>query len=308
MKFIAKKVIKNKTYHYIQYEKFSKFLGEFIPDNLKTELLDFFSKLGKEKKIDKKILKEFPYGNLKKLEQIHYLNICLSEQEFLSKEYKTLLFWYTIFFTFNSNRAEGSKVTRPEIEKFALKKIKKPKTKTDREILNSFLALQFAFSDKMKWDLKSIKKIHSLLLSNLEDPLVIGKWKNENNVAPLNQPTTDYKDVPVEMRKLIKWLNKTLKKKYYPPLIALKFYYWFEGIHPFLDGNGRVGRILFNSILYKYKYFPVIFFTKNHRAHCDAISKALEGRTKKLNKHFIDQTKKTVKELFSRIPILKPYL
>lgn len=294
MKFITRKVIKGKPYYYIQYQGKSKNLGPMFPSAVKEHLLEFFSERSKDHyaQLSRNVLKQFPYGDLKSLEESHYWYICLSEQELFSQEYHDLMTWFSIWFSFNSNRAEGSKVTQPEFEKFAFAIIRKPKTKTEREIFNSFRALRYAFSDQMKWTMKDVKKIHALLLEQI-DPLIAGQWKTEQNVAPGNSMTTPAVRVQKEMKELIHWLKKSFKKRLYPPLMALQFYVRFEGIHPFLDGNGRAGRILLNAILHHSKYMPVIFLTRNHREHCESIKKALEGRTVKLNKHFLEQAKKT---------------
>jgi len=192
-------------------------------------------------------------------------------------------------------------VTKDEIELFASSKIKKPKTKTTREIYNSFEAINHAFSSDMKWNFKNIRYIHELLLDEL-DPIIAGKWKTENNVAPANQPTTDFKKVSKEMRELLEWLNNEFRKKEtYPPELALKFYCRFEKIHPFLDGNGRVGRILLNSILYRFNFPPVIFFTENKQEHSSAIQQAIGGRWDKMYKHFLLQVKKTEEILMDKI-------
>ncbi|MBU0668311.1 Fic family protein [Patescibacteria group bacterium] len=295
MKFISKKVIKGHGYYYLQYEKYGKNIGNALPENIKTELINFFENvaLDKNRNLPEKVKSAFPYNKLNELENEHYWFVCISENELFRRQFNDFMFWFTVYFTFNSNRAEGSKVTRPEIEKFAFSKKRKPRTRTDREIFNSFNALKYAFSKEMKWNLKHIRRIHEILLKDLDEPSTIGKWKNENNVAPGNQSTADFKKVREEMESLMVWFKAEIGKNPYPPLLALRFYLRFEKIHPFLDGNGRVGRILLNSILLKFKYMPVIFFTRNHKSHCEAIKQALEGRANKINKHFLEQSKKT---------------
>lgn len=297
MEYINKKVIRGKSYYYFQYEDFSKNLGFSLPKNLKIQFLAFFQAIGLKKfaALSDEAKTQFRYGDLQNLEECHGAYIALNHELF-ALELQDFMLWFSILFTFNSNRAEGSKVTRPQIEQFAFSSIGKPKTKTDREIFNSFRALRYALSSQMKWNLKHIKQVHALLLNEI-DPLIAGQWKTENNVAPGDQPTTSFEDVQKNMKGLIAWLKQSFKKKVYPPLLALQFYCRFERIHPFLDGNGRVGRILLNALLNKYRYMPVIFFGNNHKEHCAGIAQALEGRTTKLHKHFLEQVQKTYREL-----------
>ena len=201
MKYIVKKVIKGKAYYYIQYKNYTKNLGLSLPTNLREELLRFFHEIAGKEFINfpKKIKNQFKYGGLDILERLHFFYIALNH-DLLSDLHGQFYGEFLRLFTYHSNRAEGSKTTKQEIDQFAKKKIRKPITKTDKEIFNSFLAFNHAISKEMKWNMKNIKHIHELLLNGL-DPIIAGKWKNENNVAPGNQPTTDYKDVPRKIKK-----------------------------------------------------------------------------------------------------------
>ena len=106
-----------------------------------------------------------------------------------------------------------------------------------------------------------------------------------------NSITTDWQKVSQEIDELLIWLKKN--KKMYPPQLALEFHWRFEAIHPFLDGNGRVGRILLNALLVRQGYAPVIYFTENHQAYCNAINKAQQGRKIQLAEHFVLSVKKS---------------
>jgi Fic family protein len=77
-------------------------------------------------------------------------------------------------------------------------------------------------------------------------------------------------NVPREMRKLLTWYSQK-REKIHPLVLAVHFHVEFERIHPFIDGNGRVGRLLMNFILHiegypmvsipnvlKYRYYEVL--------------------------------------------------
>lgn len=301
MKYISKKVIHGRIYYYLQYQGYTKNLGTTLPTDLQNKLVDFFSNIGKKQyeALPELTKEKFRYGGLDELEELHAFHILLNHDLFKDKHDQ----FYDEFirlFTYHSNRAEGSRVTKKEIDKFAASKIRTPKTPTEREIFNSFMAFKHAVSDEMRWNMKHIREIHGLLLNGI-DPLIAGQWKKENNVAPGDQPTAAWQQVSLKMKELVNWLNDEFKKDVFPPELALKFYVRFESIHPFLDGNGRVGRILLNAILHEYNYPPVIFFSDNWQRHCDAVRKARERRWDKMHKHFLDQAKKTDTLLFKKV-------
>lgn len=89
-----------------------------------------------------------------------------------------------------------------------------------------------------------IKQLHLLLKSGTSDSrkawFVVGDYKRfENEVG--GNATTMPEDVPKEMKKLLKEYNKNKMKKLQE---IIEFHYEFEKIHPFQDGNGRVGRLI----------------------------------------------------------------
>jgi len=303
MKYIRKKLIKGIAYYYFEFVfrtvskkklVFTRYLGKDLPPDLKLRIEGFFEEIAELvlSELNKKTIDYFPPNGVNRIEKArawyHYFNheLCISEFKLFKDLFITL-------FVLNSNRAEGSRVTREDIEKVINKK-RKPRTKIDKEIINSFEAINFAFSDKMKWSVASIKKIHKLLFLGLDDEIA-GKYKQQNNVVGAGgvaSITTPKEKAKEEMKKLMMWFNDS-RKKMYPPILALKFHYRFEQIHPFLDGNGRVGRILLNAFLLDSFFMPVIFFSENHRAYGSAIAKAIEGREKKIAKYFVGQLKKT---------------
>ncbi|MFH1636914.1 MAG: Fic family protein [Candidatus Woesearchaeota archaeon] len=84
---------------------------------------------------------------------------------------------------------------------------------------------------------------------------------------------------------------------FYSQILALEFHWRFEQIHPFQDGNGRVGRILLNAWLLDSFFMPVIFFSENHHAYSSCIAASIETRKNKWGKYFVGQVKKTVRRI-----------
>ena len=64
------------------------------------------------------------------------------------------------------------------------------------------------------------------------------------------------------LKELVRWYEKN-KNKYHPIVLAAVIHNQFENIHPFQDGNGRVGRLLLNNILLRHNMPPVNIELKN---------------------------------------------
>ncbi len=115
-----------------------------------------------------------------------------------------------------------------------------------------------------------IKEIHKTIIFEEEDRP--GLFKNHNNYI-YNYVGERYDFTPSEdtieaMNSLSNWLDNQLqafkkgKHQKTIPEIAFEYHLRFLTIHPFLDGNGRTGRILMNLILIANGYPPVIIRTE----------------------------------------------
>lgn len=117
-------------------------------------------------------------------------------------------------------------------------------------------------------------EIHSILMSgNVRKPKVIGEYRKEQNYIGKNDETHEItfippkpEKVPELMKNLISYINNPSDS--FKPLVRIAIIHaQFETIHPFMDGNGRVGRMLIPLYL---------FYVKQIELPCFFISEALE--------------------------------
>jgi len=75
------------------------------------------------------------------------------------------------------------------------------------------------------------------------------------------------------MNLLLKWYREN-ESKLHPLVLAVIFHHKFEKIHPFMDGNGRTGRMLLNYILMNKNYPPLIIHKATRKEYLEAMRKA----------------------------------
>jgi Fic family protein len=169
---------------------------------------------------------------------------------------------FTSLFTYDSNAIEGNSLTLEETSYLLFEK-RVPSSKSLREInetLNHKLAFDYILNYKEDITKEFILELHKLVVKGtLKDSLInqIGKYRDlQVYIRGRDWLPPKPEDVPKEMKDLLSWytLNKT---ELHPLILASYFHVAFETIHPFVDGNGRVGRFLMNFILHKHKY-PMI--------------------------------------------------
>lgn len=152
--------------------------------------------------------------------------------------------------TYNSNRIEGSKLTE-EQTRFIFETntigVANEVVNVDDviETANHFHCIDLII-DKAKSRLSEsfIKNLHFLLKSGTSDSrkdwFNVGEYKKLPNEVGGNE-TCPPKEVPIRMKELLSHYN-SIEKKTFEDIID--FHYQFEIIHPFQDGNGRVGRLI----------------------------------------------------------------
>ena len=152
--------------------------------------------------------------------------------------------------TYNSNHMEGSKLTHDETRYIYETKTIGIENNTVRiddimETVNHFrcidLAIDFA---NRKLSESFIKQLHLILKTNTEDSrkpwFKVGDYKIVENLAG-DRETVHPDEVKEEMKKLLS--NYLMKDEHsFEEIVA--FHVEFERIHPFQDGNGRVGRLI----------------------------------------------------------------
>ena len=157
--------------------------------------------------------------------------------------------------TYNSNHIEGSRLTHDQtryiFETNTIGVEGSVRVDDIVETANHFKCIDLVIENADKKLSESfIKELHRTLKSGTSDSrldwFAVGEYKKlPNEVGEL--PTTAPDQVTKEMKKLLAEYNAVKEKKFDE---ILDFHYKFERIHPFQDGNGRVGRlILFKECL-----------------------------------------------------------
>jgi len=305
MVYIYRKIIAGKSYYYLRVSerkgkkmiiKDIAYLGNSIEEVRKSlEKKEFKDKVRKtyktihnfiesnhwlEKAQELKLKKDAFLGE--KLEEVescrlHYNNIFRKLDETTKKE---ILKNFVIEFSFNTTSIEGNTINLEQVRNL-LQEGLTPENKTLREIYDLQNSEKVFFeliklNEEVSHEL--IIKIHDDLMENID----VRKGYRTTNVRVIrsNFDATPAPYVKTDMDLLLKWYNKN-KDKLHPLVLATIFHHKFEKIHPFMDGNGRTGRMLLNYVLMINNYPPLIIHKKTRTEYLSALREADNSSPKK---------------------------
>jgi len=163
---------------------------------------------------------------------------------------------FLVEFTYDSNAIEGSTLTLQETA-MVLEGItidQKP-IKEHLEAIghrDAFLYIESLIKKNAAISEKIIKEIHSLVLINRPEDKGIYRRIPVKIIGALNEPVQPYL-ISIKMEALIRDYEKMKKTRHIIECVVL-FHIMFEEIHPFVDGNGRTGRLLMNFDLMQNGY------------------------------------------------------
>ena len=263
---IIKRKKGNKEYFYLQYSfrgdgkviTKEKYLGKEIPkdiEHLKVKLQEeskqeLYKKLESIKKNFQEEWKKYPKSiKAKEMEEI------------------------AIAFTYNTNAIEGSTITLEEAREIIHDKIAPNKPLRDiKETEKHSKVFLEMLNKKEKISNNVILRWHKEIFGETKRDIA-GKYRDYlvrvgSYIAP------DWQDVQKLMHQLIKLINNS---RLNPAELAARSHYQFERIHPFGDGNGRIGRLIMNSILWHNGYLILIVEYKKRGSYYKALQKDEEG-------------------------------
>lgn len=248
------------------------YLGKQIPENIKE--------------IKAKLMHE-PYKVLtEKLEKI---------RENFEKEWKRVpksakqkeLQEIAIAFTYNTNAIEGSTITLEEARLILEDKVAPSKpirdireTESQAAVFLQMLKIEENLSEQLllRWHENIFRETKPDIAGQFRTYAVrVGSY-----VAP------DWKKVEPLIKQLVSFVNES---KLNPVEGAARAHYMFEKVHPFGDGNGRIGRLLLNFILWKNHYPILVIEYKKRKYYYKALEQSEEGFVNYFIKRYLSVNK-----------------
>lgn len=193
-----------------------------------------------------------------------------------------------IAFTYNTNAIEGSTITLAEAREIIHDNISPRKPIKDvRETETHAKTFISMLDEKRTIDIPIILKWHKEIFGNTKSDIA-GKFRKYLvRIGPYVAP--DWQDVEKLMNRFESFLKKNNTS---PAEFAARAHYMFEKIHPFGDGNGRIGRLIMNHILWHGGYPMLIIENKKRRAYYNALQKDEEAFVKYFLRLYITVHKK----------------
>lgn len=182
---------------------------------------------------------------------------------------------FVLKLTYHSNRIEGSKLTEPDTAAILFDNVALPdKSLTEQlEAKNHQTALNFLFDfiyNKKEINEELVLKLHSILMNGVRSDA--GSYRHHAvRITGVNLATANYMRVPDLMQGIIKEVGKKSRD-----IINLSadIHSRFEQVHPFSDGNGRIGRLLMNAMLLKDNLAPAVIRQEKKQLYYTFLYKA----------------------------------
>ena len=185
--------------------------------------------------------------------------------------------FYKIGLTYSSNALEGNSLTESET-KVLLEDDITVGGKPLREIYEAVghgksYDYMFTLIHNEEITEENILYLHELFYQNIAKDSA-GVYRDINVIVSGSKyPVAHFKKIHDDMSEFCKWMQEA-RTKHHPVTFAAKAHKKFVFIHPFIDGNGRVSRLLMNLILIRAGYLPVIIPLILRAQYISALEKA----------------------------------
>jgi len=182
---------------------------------------------------------------------------------------------FILSLTYNSNSIEGSSMSEPDTAAVLFEHMALPnKSLVEQlEAKNHQTALEYLFrhlGEKKPLNEKLVLKLHSILMNAIRSDA--GNYRSHGvRILGTYVPTANYLKIHELMAELIRDVNRPHQNIIAHVSIV---HSCFEKIHPFADGNGRIGRLLMHAMLLKNNLPPAVIKQERKRFYSAYLNKA----------------------------------
>ena len=207
---------------------------------------------------------------------------------------------FTEEFVYNTNAIEGSTVQRGKVGRI----LRGPAQDADElEAKGVAQAVDFIRKSKEDLSIRLMRKLHSICFNGTKG--FSGKLRTVEVVIRDVRGEIIHKGVPARhlmeaLGEMILWYREN-RGKFRPLVLAAIIHNQFEYIHPFQDGNGRVGRLLLNHILLREGYPPVSISLEDRAEYYRVLQEYQRSRDLRPSMQFLaSQYKKTLRRVTTK--------
>ena len=208
---------------------------------------------------------------------------------------------FTEEFVYSTNAIEGSTVQLEEVPEI----LRRQKVSGAEDLETKGVARAVDYIRETKEDVSAdlLRMLHKICFEGSKD--FAGQLRDVEVVVRNSKGEILHQGVPaahlqLALGDMVSWYKKNIKK-FKPLVLAAIMHNQFEFIHPFQDGNGRVGRLLLNLILLKNKYPPINIALEDRAEYYWTLQEYQKNRNLKPTVEFlIKQYKKTMKKVTTK--------
>lgn len=184
---------------------------------------------------------------------------------------------FTEEFTYDTNAIEGSTISKKEVKQVLEDRQWPPKSKEEiSETLGVAEAVRYIRKAKDTLSLGLIRELHKIVFKNSKPFAGETRQRSGVEVSVVDRRGgVVHQGAPAEqvdslLRNLVRWYDEN-RGRYPPFVLAAVVHNQFETIHPFEDGNGRVGRLLLINVLIKHGLPPLNIELENRKEYYEAL-------------------------------------
>lgn len=266
---VQEKTINGNTYYYLEHsyreggavKKKSRYLGTEVPDDVEERKRDLLLELYEER--------WYPlFDEIQERYQEEQASMPPSLQEKKREQ-------FAIDFTYNTDRIEGSTLTRRETADLLEKGIT-PSRRPIKDVKEAE-AHQEVFYDMLAYDgdlsLRTARDWHRRLFQQTKADIAGDIREHPVGISGSTFEPPGPEALDGHLYEFFAWYQE-MKDAMHPVRLAALVHLKFVTIHPFVDGNGRISRLLMNHVLYRHGHPMLVIDYEERRSYYNALERS----------------------------------